>query len=180
MRKFLLASAAMLGATVAVQGSAFAQAPMSPPLAAPPMGTLITPNSGKSANDNNSYQAAPLPGAVATPTPGSMVIRLNGKIWSEWAIGGGTGDQVGTYPGYPAYKQSANKGLGTYLRLYPGFDAQATNGLRYGGQAEIRENFGQASGTTGLSTPNPNQSSGNTGTSGLTSLQTLYVRRVFV
>ena len=31
--------------------------------------------------------------------------------------------------------------MGTYFRLYPGVDAMAANGLRYGAQAEIRENF---------------------------------------
>jgi hypothetical protein len=58
----------------------------------------------------------------------------------------------------------------TYLRLYPGFDAVAANGLRYGGQAEIRENFvGNASANTG-----------SNGASGVTSGQTLYVRRQFL
>jgi len=181
MRKYLLAGVAVLGATAAVQGSAYAQPAPAMPLAPPQMGILQTPSSGKSANDNNNYQPAPLPGAVATPTPGSMVIRLNGKIWSEYGLGGGTGltnSGAGQTGGLgspinphqnPAGKNSANGGLGTYFRLYPGFDAQATNGLRYGGQVEIRENFiAAASGT------------GNTGLSGLTCGQTLYVRRDFV
>jgi len=158
MRKNLLAGVAMLGATSAMPVLALAQA-----LAPPQMGILQTPSSGKSANDNNSYQAAPLPGAVATPTPGSMVVRLNGKIWTEYGLGGGNGAVL------PGAKNTTNAGLGTYLRLYPGFDAQATNGLRYGGQAEIRENFVATASNTG-----------NTGASGLTSGQTLYVRRDFV
>src|SRR5580692_2512548 len=135
MRKYLLAGVAVIGAAAAMQGSAFAQtAPAPVTLAPPPMGTLIQPNGGKSANDNNNYQAAPLPGAVATPTPGSMVIRLNGKIWSEYGWGGGSqGGTITTSTG-EVFKNSANSGLGTYVRLYPGFDAQATNGLRYGGQ----------------------------------------------
>ena len=32
-------------------------------------------------------------------------------------------------------------GIGSYLRLYPGFDGVATNGLRYGASAEIRQNI---------------------------------------
>jgi len=163
MRKNLLAGVAMLGATMAVQGLAYAQTAPAPTLAQPQMNTLIVPNGGKSANDNNNYQAAPLPGAVATPTPGSMVVRLNGKIWTEYGVGGGSGQETAIG------KNTANGGLGTYFRLYPGFDSQATNGLRYGGQAEIRENFAAQSGNTGT-----------TGTSGLTSAQTLYVRRDFV
>jgi predicted porin len=54
--------------------------------------------------------------------------------------------------------------MGTYLRLYPGLDAMATNGLRYGAGSEIRTNWGS------------NSSAG----SGETSGQTLFVRRAFV
>jgi hypothetical protein len=184
MRKNLLAGVAMLGATMAVQGLAFAQtAPAPVTLAPPPMGTLIQPNGGKSANDNNNYQPAPLPGAVATPTPGSMVIRLNGKIWTEYGWGGGSGGGVlpGPTPTSAPYKNTANSGLGTYFRLYPGFDAQATNGLRYGGQVEIRENFSGATyNIAGASAAAATNGTGNTGLSGLTCAQTLYVRRDFV
>src|SRR5277367_3170999 len=179
MRKNLLAGVAMLGATMAVQGLAFAQtAPAPVTLAPPPMGTLIQPNGGKSANDNNNYQPAPLPGAVATPTPGSMVIRLNGKIWTEWGYGGGTGAIVTSSSGCVS-KNSSDAGIDTYMRLYPGFDAQATNGLRYGGQVEIRQNFNGV-GYSGASATNAPANTGNTGVSGLTSAQTLYVRRDFV
>ena len=58
-------------------------------------------------------------------------------------------------------------GIGTYLRLYPGFDGVSANGLRYGASAEIRENFG--SGTA------PAQSA-----SAYSSTETLFVRRAFV
>ena len=182
MRKYLLAGAAMFGATMAVQGSAYAQAPApaAPVLAAPPMGTLITPNFGKSANDNNNYQAVAIPGAVVNPTPGSMVIRLNGKIWSEFGVEGSTGDQVGG-------SKLAPYSMDTYLRLYPGVSGMSTNGLRWGAQAEIRENFqGQgfeanpSSSTTSILATNAQNSSSTTGNSGLTCAQTLYVRRAFV
>jgi hypothetical protein len=178
MRKYLLAGVAVLGAATAMQGSAFAQPAPAPamPLMQPPMNTLIVPNGGKSANDNNNYQPAPLPGAVATPTPGTMVIRLNGKIWTEWGWGGGDGMTVTNSTG--TYKRSADAGIDSYVRLYPGFDAQATNGLRYGGQVEIRENFNGV-GYTGVTSTNAQANTGATGTSGLTSAQTLYVRRDF-
>ena len=75
---------AAIEAATAMQGSAYAQAP-AVPLAQPQMNTLIVPNGGKSANDNNNYRPAPLPGAVATPTPGTMVIRLNGNLGRVWS-----------------------------------------------------------------------------------------------
>src|SRR5580700_7132409 len=140
MRKYLLAGAAMFGATMAVQGSAYAQTPAptpAPVLQPPQMGQLITPNFGKSANDNNNYQAVQIPGAVVNPTPGSMVIRLNGKIWSEFGVEGSTGDQAGTNNG----NKLAPYSMDTYLRLYPGVSGMSTNGLRWGAQAEIRENY---------------------------------------
>jgi Gram-negative porin len=180
MRKLLLAGSAMLGAAALAQATASAQTPPAPQLAAPPMGTLITPNFGKSANDNNNYQAVQLPGAVANPTPGSMVIRLNGLFREEATVEGSTGDIVGG-------NKLAPYSLGTLLRLYPGVDGMATNGLRWGAQAEIRENFqGQgfaaspSSSTTSIIATNAQNSSSTTGNSGLTCAQTLYVRRAFV
>ncbi len=77
--------------------------------------------------------------------------------------------------------------MDTYFRLYPGVSGMATNGLRWGAQAEIRENFqGQgfvaspSSATTSIIATNAQNSSGTTGNSGLTCAQTLYVRRAFV
>jgi hypothetical protein len=175
----------MAGATMAVQGSAYAQAPATaaPVLAAPRMGTLITPNFGKSANDNNNYRAVEIPGAVINPTPGSMVIRLNGKIWSEIGVEGSTGEQAGLNNG----DKEAPYGMDTYLRLYPVVSGMSTNGLRWGAQAEIRENFqGQgfsanpSSFTTSIIATNAQNTSSTTGNSGLTCAQTLYVRRAFV
>jgi hypothetical protein len=77
MRKFLLASVATLGA-VGVTGAAFAQAPV-PSVTE---GQVISnPTGGPSyVNNNNNYQAAALPGPVATPTPGTIVIHVNGKV----------------------------------------------------------------------------------------------------
>jgi hypothetical protein len=185
LRKLLLAGAAMLGVTAGGQNTACAQTPPAPQLAAPQMQTLIPAYSGKSANSNNNYQAAALPGSVANPTPGTMVVRLNGVIRLETTIEGSTGDKVGG-------NKEAPYNIGSFIRLYPGVDAMATNGLRWGAQAEIRENFqGQgyiANGTAvggnsvsgGLTSTNAQNSSSSTGASGLTSAQTLYVRRAFI
>ena len=62
-----------------------------PVVTTPQMQTLVTGNSGNSANSNNNYQAAMLPGCVANPTPGTMVVRFNGAVWSEIGVGGGSG-----------------------------------------------------------------------------------------
>ena len=39
-------------------------------------------------NNNNNYQAPMLPGAVANPTPGTIVVHFNGKVqvdgWGLW------------------------------------------------------------------------------------------------
>jgi Gram-negative porin len=181
----------MVGTGAALTGFASAQAPAPVVTVIPPaMQQPITANGGNSANSNNNYQAQMLPGNVANPTPGTFVVRLNGQLWSEFFLGGGSGfvgsgpqfvdsGGLGPGPGRPgtavflgtgtnAGQKLAPYSIGTYFRLYPGVDAMATNGLRYGAQTEIRENFIAAQSNTG-----------NTGTSGLTSGQTLYVRRAF-
>jgi hypothetical protein len=185
LRKLLLAGAAMLGVTAGGQNTACAQASSAPQLGTPQMRSLIPAYSGTSANSNNNYQAAALPGPVANPTPGTMVVRLNGVIRLETTIEGSPGDKVGA-------NKEAPYNMGSFIRLYPGVDAMATNGLRYGAQAEIRENFqGQgytANGTAvngtsvsgGLTATNAQNTSSSTGASGLTCAQTLYVRRAFV
>jgi predicted porin len=66
-------------------------------------------------------------------SPGSIVVRLDGRV-SWWAgVSGYTGQSFnGT--------KDAGLSFAGYLRLYPGFDGVAANGLQYGAQAEIREN----------------------------------------
>jgi predicted porin len=65
--------------------------------------------------------------------PGSIVVRLDGRISEFAGVSGFTGQS------YSGTKYN-DVGLGGYLRLYPGFDGVAANGLQYGAQAEIREN----------------------------------------
>jgi hypothetical protein len=69
-------------------------------------------------------------------------------------------------------------GVGTYMRLYPGFDGLAANGLRYGAAVELRENFNSGvfsgsqttavSGTSTATSPSTNSSA-----------ETVFVRRAF-
>ena len=86
MRKFLLASVATLG-TGGLMGAAFAQVPAG----APTQGQTAYPLANPTAfvNNNNNYQAPALPGALANPTPGTIVIHVNGKVQttfqSEWS-----------------------------------------------------------------------------------------------
>ena len=91
----------------------------------------------------------PIPGGAATPTPGTVVIRLNGKVYADVDLSYGTGLQTakgtivpasGATPNAAGYKLNP-VGVASYFRLYPGIDGMATNGLRYGAAVEIRENF---------------------------------------
>jgi len=191
MRKFLLASVATLGAG-GFAGVAYAQAPAGYMQGQAP----IPPTGGPSfVNNNNNYQAPALPGPVANPTPGTIVIHVNGKVqvdfqgvWSSvdqrvvtapaGSPGAGTpGGPATIAPGAatPTGTVVGNNGSGivkldpqaidSFARLYFGADGMATNGLRYGAAIEIRQNF------TG-------QISGGSA-SGYSSLETLFVRRAF-
>jgi len=182
MRKFLLASVATLGAG-GLMGAAFAQAPAGGPTQGQAAWPLANPTAF--VNNNNNYQAPALPGALANPTPGTIVIHVNGKVQttfqSEWGsadthvftAGTPVGSQVGNANIAPAGVSPGVVKLNPYaldsfMRLYFGADAMATNGLRYGAAIELRENF------TGALASN-----GSTNASGYSSLSTVYVRRAF-
>ena len=98
MRKFLLASVATLGTAGGLMGAALAQTPPGAPVPQPPMsapvpisGPIGAPSQGQQAwpaapapvayvNSNNNYQAPMLPGALANPTPGTIVVHINAKV----------------------------------------------------------------------------------------------------
>src|ERR1700704_350189 len=84
MRKFLLASVAIMGS--GGLSSAFAPVPAGTPTQGQTAYPLANPLA--SANTNNNYQAPAIPGALANPTPGTIVIHVNGKVQttfqSEW------------------------------------------------------------------------------------------------
>jgi hypothetical protein len=172
MRKLLLASAAVLGASVGTMGFASAQTTNLPPAALAPVVTQGIPavaGTVPGANSNNNYQAPMLPPGIANPTPGSVVVRVNARVVFYVAASSSSLDTIhGTGPtNAGAAKVGPLATLG-YMRLYFAMDGMATNGLRYGGSIEIRTN---AAGT--------GASSNNTGSSGSTTAETLYVRRAF-
>jgi predicted porin len=167
MRKLLLTGTALMGSI----GLAAAQAPAPMPMGV--LGVAGAPTTYLGGNNlNNADGSVPPPGPTV-PTPGTMVVHLNGAIWGYAAFGGGSGF-TGTGTG-------GNKLMGFqfigYARLYPGMDAMATNGMRYGAIAEIRQNFiGQNYGSTtaGLNGAGANYS---TSSSGASCASTLYFRR---
>jgi predicted porin len=193
MRKYLMASAATLGA-VAMAGAASAQT--APPAAPPAYTQGLIPTNAVSiggANNNNNYQAGLLQGSVVNPTPGTMVIHLNVGVVEEASLQSSsfttftqgapalgaiipgvtpvTHLPANTAPPAGTYKQNPQSFQG-YVRIYPGVDAMATNGLRYGAGVEIRENWGSTV---------PNGGSLNsTSASSVTSNQSLFIRRAFV
>ena len=168
MRKVLRASAA----TVGLVGTAVAQTPPAP---TEMLGIPSQPSTYLGGNNSLNSDGGALPAGPTTPTPGTMTIHLNGRVWGYVGVQGGSSSSVG------GNKVNPEQFIG-YFRLYPGVDALATNGLRYGAIVEIRQNFiGQSYGlniTTTSSAPN-NGAGGNNASSpsGSSSASTLYVRR---
>ena len=167
MRKTLLASAAILGGT---GGLAFAQAPTTNPS----QGQLAAPwASGPASNNNNNAVGRAVPGVDAVPTPGTVVIRLNGRVESDISASFSSGDRATS--GGVNYKMNP-VGISSYARLYPGVDGLAANGLRYGAAMELRQNFG---GGTNFSSAGVAPGATATSPSGGNLATTVYVRRAF-
>jgi outer membrane protein OmpU len=79
--------------------------------------------------------------AATNLSPGQVTVRLNGRVnWYAGVEASSVDDNSAT-----GQKTSTTNFLG-YLRLYPGFDGVAANGLHYGAAAEIRINGGQSAG----------------------------------
>jgi len=180
MRKLLLASAATLSAAVGVTGIAAAQtqtvttAPAAFPVGV--MGVPAQPQPQLGGNNRLNSDGAPPPANMVAP--GSVTLHFNGRInWYGYVAGGSgyTNTVTVPNPNGPGTVSATNKlnpyGTIGYMRLYPGMDGMATNGLRYGAIAEIRQNFG------GVTT---SASSGPNAASAASSGNTLYVRRAAV
>jgi hypothetical protein len=189
MRKLLLASAAILGAS---GGLAFAQAPAVVP-ANPSQGQMAAPYAGgASYNSNNNAWGIPntpsgnaAAGGLSTygalgqnfyavPAPGTVVIRLNGRVEADMGVFSTSLNKYTTTGTPPiTYKQNPVF-ISSYMRLYPGFDGASVNGIHYGAQIELRENFQSAMTTAGsnaapaIASPSVN-----------TSAETVFVRRAY-
>ena len=97
---------------------------------------------------------------TASPAPGTVTVRLNGRFRFYGAIindgdadnltNGGiqarAGNGVATVVNPTGGNKQSNYGFGSYARLYPGFDGVAANGLKYGASLEIRQDNGTAAG----------------------------------
>jgi hypothetical protein len=188
VRTFLLASASILAA-----GAAQAQNPLPDPN--PSQGQFVGSYGAGPAlnNNNNAWGIANTPsgdksiGTISTiyapntnavPTPGTIVIRLNGRVETDLTANFTNGDSSVSAAGAPTGYKVNPLGISSYLRLYPGFDGVSANGLRYGASAEIRENFGAADRTFAANGVTITPGAAN-GPSANSSTQTLYVRRAF-
>ncbi|MBW4092930.1 MAG: porin, partial [Proteobacteria bacterium] len=173
MRKLLLATAAVVGASFGMTGFASAQSMAPQPYVLG--GTVLTPASPghPSTYGNNNYlNGTPTKGPVANPTPGTMVVHLGFIVLSEATATWSSADN--SVPG-----NKVNPiGLQTYVRIYPGVDAMAANGLRYGAAVEIRQNF--FGNPINLSNGSPGVQTGSAGGTTQSTNQTLFVRREFV
>ncbi|MDT7952216.1 MAG: porin [Acetobacteraceae bacterium] len=123
MRKLLLATVAGLGSWGAIATDASAQNAVETPMQT-------------SARYMNYSGGAGLPTA-APPAPGTVVVRLNGRV-RFYAYEANDGDVSRGTATTLANKQD-KYGFAEYGRLYPGFDGVAANGLKYGASLEIRQ-----------------------------------------
>jgi hypothetical protein len=181
MRKLLLASAALVGATVPL---AYAQSP-----ANPMQGQMAAPYGagGNTSNNNNAWgiantptgstAAGPLstiraPNTYVVPTPGTVVIHVNGRVETDVAADFTSVDKGVNANGTPNGYKLNPIGVAADLRLYFGVDGMAANGLRYGAATELWENF---EGSTADSNPASASNSGSANSSG----QTVFVRKAF-
>jgi predicted porin len=168
MRKFMRTTTATLITLTTSTGVALAQA--SPQVLAPTIseGVPTAPLPIQGANNANNGSVQPQPNGIANPTPGSIVVHLNARVFfgaaSEWS-------SLDTFSATPttAPQKVANFGTLGFVRIYPGVDAMATNGLRYGASVELRQDFGPTAGSTTTSGGSANSFN-----------STLFVRRAFV
>jgi hypothetical protein len=157
MRKLLMATAAIMGVSLGVAQAAEVSV-VNPSLPQQPVPPAAPATPALSAG----FKQQPL----ATVGPGQIVVRLelreNVYFVDGWSSTDNIrGDKVQPY------------GIIGYPRLYMGFDAMATNGLRYGVFWEIRNGANRSSTVSSTASG----TAGNAGASGASSDQTLFWRR---
>jgi len=119
IHKLLLATVAVLGGLTGAAAVADAQ--------------LLSDTSGQATVDTA--------GQTASPAPGTITVRLNGRFRAYAAY---TTDRDTDVNG-----KQVVYAFGNYARLFPGFDGVAANGLKYGASLEIRQDNGGADARTG-------------------------------
>jgi predicted porin len=124
MRKLLLASAAAAAGSLGLAATANAQ--------------FANVNQTPVANQAGAFGTA-TPGPAAGP--GSITVRLNGRLSVDAAVVGDSGRNSAS-----GNTKQAPYALGSYARLYPGFDGVAGNGMRYGASLEVRQDNTVATG----------------------------------
>jgi hypothetical protein len=205
MRKFLLASVATLG-TGGLTGVALAQ-PAGGPVGAPTQGQQAYPAAPAPTayvNNNNNYQAPMLPGPLANPTPGTIVVHFNGKVQVDFggvwtsadtrfftapagSLGAGLPGGAGFLPGpatiapgaaTPTATAVGNNGTGV-VKLQP--QVLASFARLYAGADGMATNGLRYGAAIEVRQNFTGQISSNTssGASGYSSLQSMYVRRAF-
>ncbi len=122
MRKLLLTTVTAIGATMGIVGGAYAQTTAAP---APLNGASGVSGLGAPPPTASMSSAS---GMVA---PNSFVVHLNGRINWYAGVEGSSLDNIDGFKSDPYQFQG-------YIRLYPGFDAVAANGMQYGVVSEIR------------------------------------------
>jgi predicted porin len=168
MQRYILAGATMLATWTGAAHSTLAQTVPQTlvPNAAEGVPTLALPV--QAANNANNTAPAALPNGIANPTPGSIVVHLNARVLfapvAEWS-------SLDVFKATPTTAPSKLSPFGNvgFVRIYPGVDALAANGLRYGASIELRQDFGPTSGSTASSNGSANSFS-----------STVFVRRAFI
>ena len=150
MRKILLTGVAVLGMLTGKTAYVFAQGVQSPLPPAFTEGVPSVPLPIQAANNANNKGPVAQPGGIANPTPGSIVVHLNGRVVF------GLADEFSSLnvvkaPGTTAPQKVDPFATTGFMRIFFGADGMAINGLRYGGSIELRQNFGPAAGSTASS-----------------------------
>jgi len=203
VREFLLTSASLIGFAMPVTHPAFAETPPIP--FQPSQGQLAAPSiPTATANAGNAVVARPITfqgytksfnAALPAPQPGTVIIRLNGKVEVDMNAFWTTSNKSVAAGGGPTGFKVNPISFGSLARLYPAVDGTATNGLRYGAAIELRENFGAPTGlaSAGANTTGGVQPIGLSGgapaagtavaaassASSYSSSETIFVRRMF-
>ncbi len=136
MRNIILAATAIVGITALTAGIAQAQT------AEPGLTT-------------DSFASGLATGA--TLAPGTIAVRLRAQMWVEMSYG--TDSTTKTAAG-----KNSGVLLGSFVRLYPKFDAKAANGLEYGATLEVRMNSGAGAGSSTANTMFARRYNGYVGT----------------